>query len=139
MRRQSSVGRKPLPRAWVRSRLQSLPMVAMQLPQCASQSRCGKPTHEASEACSSIDGLPRVHSQALNCPSGTNRHLIVVTMLSAQYLAAFGNIAKAGNTMLLPSSASDPATMVAQALSIYNNVSAKAPFPGGGCVLLQLL
>jgi C-terminal region of band_7 len=58
-----------------------------------------------------------------------------VSLLSSQYLAAFGNIAKAGNTMLLPSSASDPATMVAQALSIYNNVSAKAPFPGGGCAV----
>lgn len=56
------------------------------------------------------------------------------TIAVLQYLAAFGNIAKAGNTMLLPSSASDPATMVAQALSIYNNVSAKAPFPGG-CAL----
>lgn len=35
--------------------------------------------------------------------------------------------------MLLPSSASDPATMVAQALSIYNSVSAKAPLLDGGC------
>lgn len=35
--------------------------------------------------------------------------------------------------MLLPSSASDPATMVAQALSIYNNVSAKAPLHSSGC------
>lgn len=39
--------------------------------------------------------------------------------------------------MLLPSSASDPATMVAQALSIYNSVSAKAPLLDGGCAAAE--
>lgn len=43
--------------------------------------------------------------------------------IAEQYLTAFGGIAKAGNTLLLPTSANDPASMVAQALSIYNNVS----------------
>ena len=43
--------------------------------------------------------------------------------IAEQYLTAFGGIAKAGNTLLLPASANDPASMVAQALSIYNNVS----------------
>jgi hypothetical protein len=40
--------------------------------------------------------------------------------------------------MLLPSSASDPATMVAQALSIYNSVSAKAPLLDGGCAAAEI-
>lgn len=43
--------------------------------------------------------------------------------IAEQYLTAFGGIAKAGTTLLLPASANDPASMVAQALSIYNNVS----------------
>jgi len=59
----------------------------------------------------------------------------IFVALPLQYLAAFGNIAKAGNTMLLPASASDPATMVAQALSIYGNVSKSQQTPSG-CVLL---
>ena len=43
--------------------------------------------------------------------------------IAEQYLTAFGGIAKAGTTLLLPASSNDPASMVAQALSIYNNVS----------------
>ena len=34
--------------------------------------------------------------------------------VAEQYLAAFGNIAKHGNTILLPAGANDPASMVAQ-------------------------
>jgi hypothetical protein len=36
---------------------------------------------------------------------------------------AFGKLAKEGNTLLLPTGVSDPAGMVAQALSIYNTVA----------------
>lgn len=46
--------------------------------------------------------------------------------VAEQYVAAFGSLAKAGNTMLLPASANDPASMVAQAMSIYKNIG------GGG-------
>lgn len=45
--------------------------------------------------------------------------------IAEQYVAAFGNIAKEGNTILLPSNTSDPASMVAQALAVYSNVGAK--------------
>lgn len=43
--------------------------------------------------------------------------------IAEQYLNAFGSIAKAGTTLMLPANSNDPASMVAQALSIYNNVS----------------
>lgn len=43
--------------------------------------------------------------------------------VAEQYLDAFKEIAKKGTTMLLPSTAHDPASMVAQALSIYGTVS----------------
>lgn len=42
--------------------------------------------------------------------------------IAEQYLDAFSNIAQQGTTMLLPTNASDPASMVAQALSIYKSV-----------------
>jgi hypothetical protein len=42
--------------------------------------------------------------------------------IAEQYLQAFGNIAKESTTMLLPNNTSDPAAMVAQALSIYKGI-----------------
>lgn len=42
--------------------------------------------------------------------------------VAEQYLDAFGELAKKSTTMLLPASANDPASMVAQALNIYNNL-----------------
>ena len=84
-----------------------------------------------------LPGLQHLHCQAGSSVTVQQYELTAGLLLSAQYLAAFGNIAKAGNTMLLPSSASDPATMVAQALSIYNSVSAKAPLLDGGCAAAE--
>ena len=51
--------------------------------------------------------------------------------VAEQYVAAFGNIAKEGNTVLLPSHAADPASMVAQALAVMNTTGNK----GGGTAL----
>ncbi|KAJ8559793.1 hypothetical protein K7X08_003851 [Anisodus acutangulus] len=45
--------------------------------------------------------------------------------IAEQYTQAFSNIAKEGTTLLLPTNASDPASMVAQALNIYKNLSSK--------------
>lgn len=43
--------------------------------------------------------------------------------VAEQYLAAFAQIAKTGNTILLPASTNDPASMVAQAMSIYRTLA----------------
>lgn len=53
--------------------------------------------------------------------------------VAEQYLAAFSNIAKEGNTLLLPAGVSDPAGMVAQALSIYKSVSIPEQSSPPGC------
>ncbi|KAK4719659.1 hypothetical protein R3W88_017997 [Solanum pinnatisectum] len=45
--------------------------------------------------------------------------------IAEQYVQAFSNIAKEGTTLLLPTSVSDPASMVAQALHIYKNLTSK--------------
>lgn len=42
--------------------------------------------------------------------------------IAEQYVQAFSKIAKKGNTILLPSNASDAGSMVAQALSIFDNM-----------------
>jgi len=51
--------------------------------------------------------------------------------IAEQYVKAFGNLAKEGNTILLPSNTGDPASMVAQAMSIYKTLS---PNDGGSSV-----
>ena len=43
--------------------------------------------------------------------------------VAEQYVNAFGNIAKSGTTVLLPSNAGDVSSMVTQALATYRNVS----------------
>lgn len=43
--------------------------------------------------------------------------------IAEQYMLAFGSIAKAGNTMLLPAATHDPAAMVAQAMAIYRSIA----------------
>ncbi|KAF8102871.1 hypothetical protein N665_0191s0021 [Sinapis alba] len=45
--------------------------------------------------------------------------------VAEQYIQAFGNIAKEGTTMLLPSSAENPANMIAQALTMYKSLVPK--------------
>ncbi|KAL0321642.1 UNVERIFIED_CONTAM: putative protein C16G5.07c [Sesamum calycinum] len=45
--------------------------------------------------------------------------------IAEQYIQAFSMIAKEGTTVLLPSSASNPANMMAQALAIYKNMIGK--------------
>jgi hypothetical protein len=42
--------------------------------------------------------------------------------VAEQYLQAFSQLAKESTTMLLPSNASEPAAMIAQALSIYKGI-----------------
>ncbi|KAK9916610.1 hypothetical protein WJX75_004826 [Coccomyxa subellipsoidea] len=64
----------------------------------------------------------QIVSEAVTGPGGSEAAALRV---AEQYLAAFSNIAKEGNTLLLPAAANDPASMVAQALSIYKTVSAQ--------------
>ncbi|KAJ7959475.1 stomatin-like protein 2, mitochondrial [Quillaja saponaria] len=42
--------------------------------------------------------------------------------VAEQYIQAFGNIAKEGTTMLLPSSAANPSNMMAQAITMYKSL-----------------
>lgn len=53
----------------------------------------------------------------------------VALRVAEQYVSAFGSIAKAGNTLVLPANAGDVGGMVAQALTIFKSVSSAG---GGG-------
>ncbi|KAI3411257.1 PHB domain-containing protein, partial [Psidium guajava] len=62
--------------------------------------------------------------------------------IAEQYIHAFGNIAKEGTTLLLPSSTANPANMMAQALTMYKsliggNVSGDAPNGGSSSQLIE--
>ncbi|CAN0922835.1 Uncharacterized protein C16G5.07c [Linum grandiflorum] len=52
--------------------------------------------------------------------------------VAEQYIQAFGNIAKQGTTMLLPTSAANPASMIAQALTMYKSVLGNGPSNAAG-------
>ncbi|CAL5227063.1 g9967 [Coccomyxa viridis] len=66
-------------------------------------------------------------SQAVTAHGGSEAASLRV---AEQYLSAFGQIAKAGNTLLLPAATNDPANMVAQAMSIYKAVADNHPSTG---------
>ena len=60
----------------------------------------------------------------------------VALRVAEQYLSAFGNIAKASTTVLLPSNAGDPASAIASAMTMYKQLVAatadgKAAAAGG--------
>ncbi|XP_065861468.1 uncharacterized protein [Euphorbia lathyris] len=50
--------------------------------------------------------------------------------IAEQYIQAFGNIAKEGTTMLLPSAAANPANVMAQALTMYKSLLGNVPTKG---------
>lgn len=59
-------------------------------------------------------------SQALKNHGGVEAATLGI---AEQYIDAFGNLAKKGNTLLLPANASSPASMIAEALGIYKSLT----------------
>ncbi|KAI9272612.1 hypothetical protein BY458DRAFT_546680 [Sporodiniella umbellata] len=56
----------------------------------------------------------------------TNRgHEAVSMSVAEKYVEAFGRMAKEGTTMIVPAAANDAASMVTQALTIYNTINKK--------------
>lgn len=64
-------------------------------------------------------GLKHV-SEQLKSRQGSNAAALFV---AENYVQAFGNLAKTGNTLILPSNAGDISSMVAQAMSAYKTVA----------------
>ncbi|TYZ65385.1 hypothetical protein PybrP1_008757 [[Pythium] brassicae (nom. inval.)] len=72
-------------------------------------------------ASASADAIKRL-SDAITRQGG---HDAVALQIAEKYVDAFGNIAKESTTVLLPSNANDPSSMVASALSIFANIQKK--------------
>ncbi|MBK9390927.1 MAG: paraslipin [Bacteroidetes bacterium] len=72
-------------------------------------------------AVATANGL-RAIANAINEENGLNA---VNLRIAEQYLAAFSNLAKTNNTMILPSNLSDIAGIVATATSVFNEVKDK--------------
>merc|ERR1712014_220959 len=62
----------------------------------------------------------RYIAQAIDTQNGREA---VALRVAEQYLQSFGNIAKEGNTLLLPANCGDAGSMIAQAMAIYNNIA----------------
>ena len=58
--------------------------------------------------------------------SGARRIAAVQLRVAEQYITQFGNLAKAGNTMIIPATLSDASSVVATAMSIIQNTSPKS-------------
>ncbi|EOA13461.1 hypothetical protein CARUB_v10026504mg [Capsella rubella] len=78
------------------------------------------------KAKATAEGLAMV-SQSLKATGGMEAAGLRV---AEQYMHAFGNIAKEGTTLLLPSSADNPASMIAQAMSMYKGLVNKGANSG---------
>jgi len=63
-------------------------------------------------------------AKSIDQPMGNNA---VALRVAESYLDAFSQIAKESTTMLLPANASDPASMIGQAMTIYNRVTNQTP------------
>ncbi|GLD93395.1 hypothetical protein PINS_up001987 [Pythium insidiosum] len=74
----------------------------------------------------SADAIRRL-SEAIAANGGKDA---VSLQIAEKYVEAFGNIAKEGTTVLLPSNTNDPSSMVASALSIYANIQKKNDMVG---------
>ncbi|ELU05414.1 hypothetical protein CAPTEDRAFT_225245 [Capitella teleta] len=87
--------------------------------------------NQANGEAEAILAQARAKTEAIALVAGAlsqqNGHHAVSMRVAEQYIAAFGNLAKEGNTLLLPSNAGDVTSMVAQAMSIYQNLSDSAP------------
>lgn len=75
-------------------------------------------------ASAQAEGL-RMVSSALGEAGG---HDAAALGVAQQYVSAFGNIAKDTNTIIVPSDVTDASSMVAQALTVYKQLSKKKDF-----------
>lgn len=64
-------------------------------------------------------GLAQV-AESLNAKGGSGAASLAV---AEQYIRAFGELAKRGNTLIVPANAADANTMVAQAMAVYRQMS----------------
>ena len=80
-----------------------------------------------SVAQATADGIRQV-AQAIQLPGG---HEAVQLRVAEQYVREFGNLAKAGNTLIVPSNLSDVASMIAMAMNVVKRKDEGGTMIGG--------
>jgi regulator of protease activity HflC (stomatin/prohibitin superfamily) len=80
-----------------------------------------------SVAQATADGIRQV-AQAIQLPGG---HEAVQLRVAEQYVREFGNLAKAGNTLIVPSNLSDVASMIAMAMNVVKTKDADGTMISG--------
>ena len=79
-------------------------------------------------AAATAEGLRRV-AEAVNAPGG---HDAMRLRVAEDYVQQFGNLAKSANTLVVPASLTDIASMVAMATKVFDHQSRSATETGGG-------
>jgi len=100
--------------------------------EASREDQINRATGEAEAIYRRAEATSRGISQLAQSIEASGGSEAVSLRVAEQYLDAFGEIAKKGTTMLLPASANDPASMVAQALNIYGTVTKGRSLPGNG-------
>ena len=72
-------------------------------------------------------GAVRTVASAMNEPGGMNAANLKV---AEHYIAAFANLAKTNNTMIVPGNVADVATMIGTAMNTLNTIKPGSPAPG---------
>jgi regulator of protease activity HflC (stomatin/prohibitin superfamily) len=78
-------------------------------------------------ATATAEGIRRV-AEAIGAPGGFEA---VQLRVAEQYIREFGNLAKAGNTMILPASLTDVGSMIATAMTVVRGHVPTPPPPPG--------
>mmetsp|Transcript_1868 Transcript_1868/g.2807 ORF Transcript_1868/g.2807 Transcript_1868/m.2807 type:complete len:393 (-) Transcript_1868:63-1241(-) len=87
------------------------------------------------QAKATAEGI-RLISEALQTPGGRDATSL---RIAEQYVEAFGNLAKKSNSVILPANAADPASMVAQAMTVFTTLTNnKAIMPEGAATNASL-
>jgi regulator of protease activity HflC (stomatin/prohibitin superfamily) len=79
-----------------------------------------------SVATATAEGLRRV-ADAIEAPGG---YQAVQLRVAESYIAQFGNLAKAGNTLIVPATLSDVGGMIATAMNVIRSGAGPGPGPG---------
>ncbi|KAG0245253.1 Stomatin-like protein 2, mitochondrial [Actinomortierella wolfii] len=74
----------------------------------------------------SAEGIRRIAEAIAQNPGG---HHAVSLTVADKYVEAFAQLAKETNTLIIPASANDAASMVAQALTVYENINKQRKTP----------
>lgn len=89
--------------------------------EAAKQERINQATGEA-EAIIAKASATATSIEAVSQAIARHGHQAVSLMVAEKYIGAFSNLAQRSTTLLLPSGASDPASLVAQAMAIFRRI-----------------